>query len=114
MPRILALAAALLLSAGPAFAHSSKEVVTPAEGASVAGSPPEIRMEFDAPMRITRITLTDEAGKAHALERTDRMAPVTTFTAAPEDLAPGDYTVEWRGISTDGHTMEGGWSFAVE
>jgi len=114
MTRILALCLALSVVAGGALAHSSKEVVTPAEGASVEGSPPEIRMEFDGAMRITRITLTDGDGAAHALERTDRMAPVTSFVATPETLPPGDYSVEWRGISTDGHTMEGGWSFTVE
>lgn len=114
MIRILGVPLALMLAAGVASAHSSKEIVTPPEGATVSGSPPEIRMEFDGAMRITRITLTDGAGKAHALERTDRMAPVTSFVATPADLPAGDYTVEWRGISTDGHTMEGGWSFKVE
>ena len=114
MSRILTLFVVAILAAGPAASHSSKELVTPEEGAVVAGSPPEIRMEFDGAMRITRITLTDGAGKAHALERTDRMAPVTTFVATPTALPAGDYKVEWRGISTDGHTMDGGWSFSVK
>ncbi|MEE4301034.1 MAG: copper resistance CopC family protein [Pseudomonadales bacterium] len=109
----LALAAALGVAAA-AQAHSSKEIVTPAENASVAGSPPAISMEFDSAMRITQISVTDSGGKAYALSRTDRMQPVENFSAAPETLPPGDYTVQWRGISLDGHPMEGGWSFSVK
>lgn len=101
-------------AAAAAHAHSSKEIVTPAENAAVAGSPPAIAMEFDSAMRITQISLTDAAGKAYALSRTDRMQPVELFSAAPQALLPGQYTVKWRGISLDGHTMEGGWSFSVK
>jgi methionine-rich copper-binding protein CopC len=109
----LALAAALGFAAA-AHAHSQKEIVSPAENATVNGSPPAIRMEFDSAMRITQISLTDNGGKAYALSRTDRMRPVTEFSAAPQRLPPGSYTVKWRGISLDGHTMEGSWSFAVK
>lgn len=112
--RPLALAAAVAVAATAALAHSGKETVVPAEGAVVAGSPPAIQMIFDGAMRITQIRLTDAAGKSYALQRTDRMQPVLEFSAAPETLPPGDYRVEWRGISTDGHAMEGGWSFGVK
>jgi methionine-rich copper-binding protein CopC len=85
----------------------------PEENAAVAGSPPAIQMIFDEAMRITQISLTDTGGKAYALSRSDRMQPVEEFSAAPQTLPPGDYSVKWRGISLDGHTMEGGWSFSV-
>jgi copper resistance protein C len=117
MPDMLArltLTAALLVLPGLVAAHSAKEVVVPAENATVAGSPPQIAMSFDSAMRITQIRLVDAAGKAWALARTDRMAPVTEFVATPESLPPGGYTVEWRGIALDGHTMEGAWSFTVK
>jgi methionine-rich copper-binding protein CopC len=108
------LAATLAFAAPAALAHSEKEIVTPAENAAVAGSPPMIGMVFDEAMRITQIRLTDQGGKSHALRRTDRMQPVIDFEAAPQTLPPGAYTVEWRGISLDGHTMDGRWSFTVK
>lgn len=109
-----ALTAALLLLAGPVLAHSQKEVVVPPENATVKGSPPAIEMSFDTAMRITQIRLVDSAGKSFLLNRTDRMAPVTKFSAKPATLSPGAYNVEWKGISVDGHAMEGKWSFKVQ
>jgi methionine-rich copper-binding protein CopC len=107
------LAAALALTGAAARAHSEKEIVTPGEDETVSGSPPVIRMVFDEAMRITQIRLSDQGGKSHALRRTDRMQPVTDFAAQPQELPPGAYTVEWRGIALDGHTMDGRWSFTV-
>lgn len=117
MPQRLAptLAALALLASSPAaLAHSQKEVVEPADNATVRGTPPAIRMIFDEAMRITQIRLTDGGGRPFALSRTDRMQPVTDFRAAPVQLPPGTYRVQWRGISLDGHTMEGAWTFRVE
>jgi methionine-rich copper-binding protein CopC len=113
MTRHLVPAVAALMLAGPAVAHSTKEDVIPARDATLASAPAEIAMSFDAAMRITRIALTDGDGRSFDLERADGMAPVTEFTAMPETLPPGDYTVEWSGIAEDGHTMSGSWSFRV-
>lgn len=116
IPQLLrcVLAAGLIALAGPVGAHSQKEVVVPAENATVNGSPPAIEMNFDSAMRITQIRLVDSSGKAFLLNRTDRMAPVTRFSARPAALPPGTYNVEWKGISLDGHTMEGKWTFRVQ
>lgn len=114
MVRSVLIVLAFLFAVPGAYAHSEQEIVVPDDGTSVSGSPPEIKMVFDNAMRITQIRLADEAGKAYALARTDRMAPVTEFVAKPQELPPGNYTVEWRGIALDGHTMDGRWSFSVE
>jgi methionine-rich copper-binding protein CopC len=111
--RTVVLAAALVLAAASARAHSEKEAVVPAADATLAETPSEIAMTFDQPMRIARITLTDADGRRFELERGDGMQPVRAFSAAPEALPPGDYTVEWRGLASDGHTMSGAWSFRV-
>ena len=109
--RIIVAALAVAL-AGPAFAHSKAEVSTPSDGATVEAVP-EIGMSFDKPMRIVSILLTRE-GEAVRLEERTGMAMTTDFTAAPADaLAPGDYEVEWRGMSEDGHPMQGGFGFTV-
>ena len=109
----LAVGSLALVLAGVAAAHSRAQVTTPAHGEVLAEAPAVISISFDRPMRITLIELTDAGGDAFALERTDAMAPVTRFEAAPPALAAGTYTVEWRGLAEDGHAMSGRFSFEV-
>ena len=110
---IVATTAFALSLAGPAAAHSRPETTAPADGEVVAAAPEVIAISFDKPMRITIIELTGANGEAFALERTDEMAPVTRFEAAPPDLPAGRYTVDWRGLSEDGHAMSGRFTFEV-
>ena len=110
---IVATAAFALSLAGAAAAHSRPETTAPADGEVVAAAPEVIAISFDKPMRVTTIELTGADGEAFALERTDEMAPVTRFEATPPPLPAGRYTVEWRGLSEDGHAMKGSFSFEV-
>jgi len=105
-----------LLLANPTMvgAHSKSETTTPANGATLEVAPDTIGMTFDKPMRITLITLSNRAGESLELTRTDNMQPVTEFVATPPgDLPDGHYTIEWRGLSADGHPMEGQFSFGI-
>ena len=114
-PLVMAVAVgSLVLSlAGAATAHSRAETTVPANGEVVAAAPAMITISFDKPMRITLIELTNADGDAFALARTDEMKPVTRFEAAPPALAAGSYTVNWRGLSEDGHAMSGRFTFEV-
>ena len=108
-----ALAALLALSTGPsALAHSKSETTTPADGATVE-TVEVLEMRFDGPMRIIKVTLISE-GEELDVERETGMEPVTEFRAVPaSDLMPGTYEVEWRGMSADGHPMQGSFGFTV-
>ena len=108
-----AVVAFALALGGPAAAHSRPETTAPADGEVVAAAPEAISISFDKPMRVTFIELTNADGDAFALERTDEMAPVTRFEAIPPPLPAGRFTVEWRGLSEDGHAMRGRFSFEV-
>ncbi|WP_226689772.1 MULTISPECIES: copper resistance CopC family protein [Ruegeria] len=104
----LAVAMAPMLAA----AHSKSEATTPADGATVTNAP-EISMRFDDPMRIISITLTSSDGDVE-IERETGMDPATEFRAMPlEELAPGSYRFDWRGMASDGHPMQGSFSFTV-
>lgn len=95
-----------------AFAHSKSEQTTPADAATVT-SVDKIEIRFDDPMRVTAISLTGPEG-AMDLERETGMDPVTEFRAVPmTDLSSGAYAVEWRGLSADGHPMQGTFRFSV-
>ena len=116
--RLIALGSAVLVAlvmsvAGEIRAHSKQETTFPEDGAVLAAAPDVVSMTFDEPMRITMITLTSEAGDTFELERSDAMEPVTEFRALPPPLPKGRYTVEWRGLSSDGHSMKGRFSFEV-
>ncbi len=108
-------AALVLLAAGSvsALAHSKQEATFPEDGAVLALSPDVVSIAFDTPMRITSIQLTGEAGDVFDLERSDAMEPVTELRTTPPPLPQGRYTVEWRGLSSDGHPMKGRFSFEV-
>ena len=106
-------AAVMVAVTGAAFAHSKQEVTVPHDGAVLAAPPDVVSIAFDAPMRITVIRLTSKAGDTFELGRSDDMQPVTDFRATPPALPNGRYTVEWRGLSADGHAMKGRFSFEV-
>ena len=103
----------MVLATGAAFAHSKQEVTVPEDGAVLSAPPDVVSMAFDMPMRITVISLTSEIGDTFELERSDAMQPVTDFRATPPPLPNGRYSVEWRGLSADGHPMKCRFSFEV-
>jgi len=105
---------AIALAAGAALAHSKKAVTLPADGALLQSSPKTISMAFNKLMRVTFIALSDETGDKHHLTRTDNMQPLTEFNAMPADLPVGHYTIEWRGLASDGHPMSGQFSFEIK
>ena len=102
-----------MFAAGAAFAHSEQEATIPADGAVLSDPPEVVGMSFDAPIRITTVRLFDATGNAFALERSDEMEPVVEFRATPSPLPKGLYTVEWRGLSADGHPVKGRFSFEI-
>jgi methionine-rich copper-binding protein CopC len=107
------LAAGFALFSGAALSHSKKETTMPVDGAVLEATPEVIAMTFDKPMRLTLVQLTNSDGAAVNMTRTDGMAPVTKFEATPSEMEPGAYTLEWRGLSSDGHPMEGRFSFQI-
>ena len=97
---------------GAATAHSRSETTVPADGATVKAVG-TIEMRFDAPMRVTAVKLL-RSGDEVAIDRETGMVAVKAFRAVPAaDLAPGEYEVEWRGLSDDGHVMQGSFGFTV-
>ncbi len=103
---------AVAITPALAFAHSKSEATTPANDATVT-EVPELSMRFDDPMRIISVTLTSPDGDVE-IERATGMDPVKEFRAMPlEELSPGSYRFDWRGMASDGHPMQGSFSFTV-
>ena len=107
----LALIAALAASPA-ALAHSDTGGTTPADGA-VVSEVEVIELGFDKPMRITQMILSGPDGPVE-LDRDTGLDPVMSLRAVPVTaLQAGDYSVEWRGLSSDGHPMQGTVRFTV-
>ena len=104
---------AFCLAATSLLAHSEKEGTTPANGAQLTETPEMIHMVFADPMRITMVRLLNAEGADMPMERGTGLEPSLEFHAVPETLMPGNYTVEWRGLASDGHAMQGSFSFEI-
>ena len=112
MKQICLAFAALLATATAALAHSKAEATMPANGATIE-IVEAIEIRFDDPMRVTAVTLTGPDGQV-AITREIGLDPVTEFRAIlPENMPAGGYTVDWRGLSSDGHPMLGTFDFTV-
>ncbi|WP_170140816.1 copper resistance CopC family protein [Oceanobacillus arenosus] len=117
MKRIFIAAAAFLLVtcfAAPAFAHSHLHGSNPADGDVVTEPLNEIVLEFDGQIEEgSFIDITTTEGQAVELQDTIIGEGTLTGTVA-EPLANDEYQVNWSIISTDGHPMEGEFSFMVD
>jgi copper resistance protein C len=113
--RLLALAGALALPAAvPLHAHSLLLEASPAPDATVT-APREIRLRFNNRVErsLSRVTIADVAGTRHELALVPEAAPDRLTASVPAALAPGPYRVDWRVLSSDGHVVDGGYTFRV-
>ncbi len=97
----------------PAWAHNGLVSSSPADGSTVAEPPPSIVLTFNEPAIKTGtkvlVTGPDGAVAAGAPELIDN----TVEQALQPELPAGEYTVEWRVTSADGHPINGEFSFRV-
>ncbi|BBX19685.1 copper resistance protein CopC [Mycolicibacterium duvalii] len=118
-PRFLlaALAAAVLLvtagaTAGPAWAHAALVGTDPAADAEVARPPARVSATFSETMQPQFAAMTvvgpDGAQWGDGEPRVDD----TVISVGIRAGAPaGEYTVNYRATSADGHVVNGSWSF---
>lgn len=95
-----------------AFAHSELRAAVPADGARVT-TPTELRLRFNEAAQVTLWRLRDAAGAELPLVRPRDAAARLEHVARPPPLAAGEYQVEWRAISADGHPIRGSLRFTV-
>jgi methionine-rich copper-binding protein CopC len=114
--RIPTLLLALALGVVPAFAHSRPKTMTPAAG-SVVSSPAELSVYFTEALepKFSSLQLKDTKGAvvSKAASVVDSSNPTHLELALPK-LAPGVYYVHWVSVATDGHRLDGDYSFTVK
>ena len=110
---LLALTAALavLLPGTPAWAHNALAEATPARNATVKKAPTSIKLRFLQKLKPDYTTIT--VAGASPVQASEAEVNGATGVITFEPLTNGVYTVAYRVVSQDGHTVQGSYKFTV-
>ncbi|HET7675433.1 MAG TPA: copper resistance CopC family protein [Gammaproteobacteria bacterium] len=99
-----------------ACAHAFPQKSDPAVGATIAKSPPTVRIWFNSYLEplFNKLVVKNAAGKvvSHGKATVDAKDRSLLEVELPS-LPPGTYHVYWRVTSKDGHHTEGDYTFTV-
>jgi methionine-rich copper-binding protein CopC len=111
---VLLALAAVLLGATRADAHNALQGTDPADGATVATPPTHVTLTFDQPAQAlgTEIVVLGPDGSTVSTGAAE-LVDTTVAQALAADLPAGDYTVQWRVTSADGHPLSGELTFTA-
>lgn len=112
---VLLLGALTLAGMGQAWAHAHVVSQTPAQG-TAAASPPETCVEFDSPLEVAFSQLNVQGPQGTVLDTGDaelRNDAHVLCASLPAALPGGDYEAHWVAVASDGHRMQGTYSFSV-
>jgi methionine-rich copper-binding protein CopC len=110
----LAVVAGVLLPGAPAWAHNQLAGSAPASGATLPAAPATVTLRFTEALNpeFTTIAVSDGARR-----RVPTSAPVVDGTSGTVTvdgaMANGVYTVAFRTVSVDGHTVQGSYTFML-
>lgn len=109
------LAAMMLLAPTPAHGHDTLLSSDPADGAALDASPEQITLTYSADvLEVSPVVQVSENGQGEPVVL-DPVIDGPTVTAEITDPLPaGTHTVQWRVVSSDGHPIEGSFTFTVE
>lgn len=108
----LATAAFLLVSSAPAQAHDSLESSNPANGSTVSTMPAKIELTFDhTPIAINSIVHVEDATGTDQADGPVSIVDNQVSQAVKPGAPQGQYKVVWRVVSSDGHPIEGTFTF---
>ncbi|MFI7542051.1 copper resistance protein CopC [Actinoplanes sp. NPDC049599] len=113
---VLALTGAgvLLAPAGPALAHNQLVSAKPARDATLREAPTAVTLAFLQRLdpAFTTVAVSD-SGKRRVAASAPVVKAKTASVRLDEALDNGAYTVAYRVVSVDGHTVQGSYTFTV-
>lgn len=104
----------MVIWATGAMAHSPLSGTTPSDEATVTEMPTEVLMDFKGDIRMTRVAITHAGKHSMDMDLGEQTAFTQEFALPMHDMGAGTYVIEWRGLGSDGHALNGTFSFAVE
>ncbi|MEQ1700982.1 MAG: copper resistance CopC family protein, partial [Ilumatobacteraceae bacterium] len=112
---VIAACGVLLSGGGTAFAHASLVSSTPAANSVLEAGPEAIVLDFDEAIEsdLASIVLYDGDGRSLDVGAPPVGADDTIVSVAAPALDDGLYAVVWRVTSSDGHVVDGAFSFQV-
>ncbi|MGA9492297.1 MAG: copper resistance CopC family protein [Mycobacterium sp.] len=111
---LAAVAFTTTLTAGAASAHAARVSADPADHATVSTGPLRVRATFNEDLQTTfaAMTVVGPDGNMWSAGEPDVRGTVVSIGVRP--LGPtGNYTVNYRVTSADGHVVAGSWSFQL-
>ena len=104
-----------LTPAPPVVVHATLISSEPAADSRLAASPTRVRLVFSEPIEgnLARVTLVPGTGSPMVLRATGDPRDVHAVIAPVDSLATGQYRVQWRVVSADGHAVDGTYVFAI-
>ncbi|GAB2606014.1 hypothetical protein Aab01nite_00880 [Paractinoplanes abujensis] len=117
MRRVLAalvVVVAVLSPSSPAWAHAQLLSSVPAAGAVLPASPGLVTLRFSEELNpsFTTVVVSDAAQRRVPAGQ-PVIAAATATVAVESPVADGAYTVAYRVVSKDGHTVQGSYPFTV-
>ena len=94
------------------IAHSVVTSSNPENGAALSAAPTSLEISFSKPTRIVKASLSHNEGDAAKLTISTK-EPTKTVSFAPAPKAVGDYVLNWRALSQDGHVLKGSIEFSI-
>ena len=104
----------VVLSGGPASAHTELVSTSPPAGSVLAHPPDELRLRFSEPVTTPAraVRVVGPSGSPVSLGPVRSSGSLVTVDL-PAGLAGGSYRVVWRVVAEDSHPVSGTFSFAV-
>ncbi|GAB3253720.1 copper resistance CopC family protein [Kineosporia babensis] len=104
----------LVLGAGPALAHDALTESNPEDGSTVKTLPDEIELIFNNNPLALGSVVRIEGPDGDVTEGKPKIVDETVSQAIAPGAAAGEYQVQWRVTSSDGHPISGEFSFTAE
>jgi copper resistance protein C len=111
---LAAITFATTLTAGAASAHAARVSVDPADNASVSAGPARVSATFNEDLQTTFAAMTVVGPDGNLWSAGGAQVHGTVVSVGVRPLGPvGNYTVNYRVTSADGHVVAGAWSFRL-
>ena len=103
----------LLVGIDGALGHSEAPKTVPADRSELVAAPDKIQFNFPEAVRLTSVRVFDVGDKEIGLPGKRDMTVAKERQVRIPILPEGQYRVEWRALSGDGHPISGSFRFTV-
>ena len=110
--RSLVLAALTIMSVG-AWAHTELTASEPAADVQLQASPQELKLTFSSQVQLMSVNLVKGDSEKVELNFTRSSESMQSHSISLPALEVGLYTVSWGVLGSDGHQVQGKYSFSI-